>query len=111
MGSSVGDIDTVDVHTTVRRLLETGDHVEDRGLPCAVGSDEPGDVPAVSVDVHVLERHHAPEANGDSISLQQQRDPPPKERTARWLCPVVRCGRAGSRGRWRFGSPRHWGYD
>ena len=68
----VRDVLAVDEHLTRAGVLQAGDHVEERGLAGAVGTDQRGDVPGPHVDRHVVEHLQPAEAHRDVADLEQR---------------------------------------
>ena len=58
-----GDVATAVDHTPARRRPQPREHVEQGGLARAVRSDESEDLARTHLDRHVVQRHHAPEAD------------------------------------------------
>src|SRR5680860_211401 len=50
-------------HFALRGLVEAGDAVEQRGLACPVGTDDPDDLPLAGAQADLLQRLDAPEVN------------------------------------------------
>ena len=62
-----GDVGALEHHVALGRLLEPGDHVEQRGLAGTVGADEPGDEARLDLDAGVRHRLEHAEAHDDVV--------------------------------------------
>src|SRR5882724_2178220 len=76
VGLEVGAIRAREADGTLVRVIEPADHVEQRGLPGAVGADDGGDLPARDLETHPIERLHRAEAHADPVHLEQRGGPP-----------------------------------
>jgi hypothetical protein len=69
--TGLGDIGAVEEHLTAARAKQTREHSEQRGLAGAVGADKTGDRALLRLEVHVVERDDATEADGDALRVEE----------------------------------------
>jgi len=60
-------------HIALAGLVEPAEDIEKRGLPGAVGADQPGDLAALHIERYVIERHHAAKPHANSAHAKQRR--------------------------------------
>ena len=73
MRRHIDDRLAVEEHLAVRRRVETGQHVEERGLARAVRTDQGDDRTLGDLEVDIADCGETTELNGDATSVEQRR--------------------------------------
>src|SRR5262249_27157877 len=70
LGWQLADIAAVEQDASTAQLEQAGDHVDDRGLACAVRADQPGDPARRNSHGQVLDRLHAEAMPRHAVELK-----------------------------------------